>query len=208
MSAADPLADPAAAALAEQAAADASVLSDLLAAVGPAEKPHVARESAAAALELLAARRPDALLDHLDDVVALLESDNAFSRMIAVHVLALLAPAVAEDRFAPILDALYAHLSDKVSVSGHILQAAPAIAAAQPGLRARLTAHILDLDARAVPDRLSLLRGYAIESLDAYLPPDERTAPVIEFVSRGLDGDSPKTRKIAFTTLRRWGAIA
>jgi hypothetical protein len=82
---------------------------------------------------------------------------------------------------------------------------APQIARARPELRDRVSARILDLERLARPDRLGLLRSYAIEALDAYLEPSERTPEVVAFVSAGLTDDSPKTRNLAAGVLRRWG---
>ncbi len=190
--------------LAGEAAADPAVLQGIVSAAGPERVAQDVRETSAAALKLLAVRRPEILMPHWDELAGLLESDNAYSRMIAVHVLALLAPADDAGRLSACLDRLYDHLGDMVSVAGHVLQVAPEIARARPELRDRVTARILGLERLAQPGRLGLLRSYAIEALDAYLEPAERTPDVVAFVSAGLTDDSPKTRKLATGVLRRW----
>jgi hypothetical protein len=190
--------------LAGEAAADPAVLQGIVSAAGPERVAQDVRETSAAALKLLAVRRPEILMPHWDELAGLLESDNAYSRMIAVHVLALLAPADDAGRLSVCLDRLYDHLGDMVSVAGHVLQVAPEIARARPELRDRVTARILGLERLAQPGRLGLLRSYAIEALDAYLEPAERTPDVVAFVSAGLTDDSPKTRKLATGVLRRW----
>jgi hypothetical protein len=197
--------DPEIERLAEEAVREATSLEGLLDAVGPGRIAQPVREASAAALKLLAVRSPETLLPGWDELVGLLESENAYSRMIAVHVLALLAPADDAGRLSACLDRLCDHLGDMVSVAGHVLQVAPQIARARPELRDRVTARILDLERLARPDRLGLLRSYAIEALDAYLEPSERTPEVVAFVSAGLTDDSPKTRKLAAGVLRRWG---
>jgi hypothetical protein len=191
--------------LADDAAGDPEKLSGLMRAVGPERVAQPIREQSAAALKSLAARRPETLLPHWTELEGLLESDNAFSRMIAVHVLALLMPADGGGRTAACLERLFDHLGDMVSVAGHVLQVAPEIARARPELRDRVTARILELERLAKPDRLGLLRSYAIEALDGYLEPAERTLEVVGFVSAGLTEDSPKTRQLAAEVLRRWG---
>jgi len=191
--------------LATRAAADPAALAEILSVVGPQSVPHPARESGAAALKLLALRQPDVLLDRWGELMSLLDCDNAFSRMATVHILANLAPGDTAGRFAAALDRLYDHLGDMVGVAGHVLLASPQIARARPELRDRITARILGLDKIARPDRMELLRSYAIEALDAYLEPTQRTAAVVAFVAAGLEGDSPKTRKLAAAKLREWG---
>jgi hypothetical protein len=191
--------------LAERAATDPEALAGLLAAVGPAPIAHRIRESSAAALELLATRQPALVLAHWSELLALLDCDNAFSRSIAVHVLAALAPADRTGGLAASLDLVYDRLGDMVGVAGHVLQVSPQIAAARPELRGRVTARILDLPRLARPDRLGLLRAYAIEALDAYLEPADRVPEVVEFVRAGLADDSPKARRLAAEVLRRWG---
>jgi hypothetical protein len=191
--------------LAQGAAADPAALTALLAAAGPDTIAQPIREASAAALRLLAVREPGLILDRWDGLVSMLTCDNAFSKMIATHVIALLAPADEDGRLASVLDLFYDNLGDKVGVAGHVLQVSPEIARARPELKDRITARILDLPRLARPDRLGLLRSYAIEAFDAYLSPGERTPEVVGFVGAGLTDDSPKTRKLAAEMLRRWG---
>jgi hypothetical protein len=191
--------------LASEAAADPAALTRLLDAVGPETVPHPVREASAEALKLVAMRSPATVLDRWADLEAILDCDNAFSRTIAVHVIASLAPADGAGRVAAILDRLYDHLADMVSVAGHVLQVSPEIAQARPELAGRVTARILDLPRLARPDRLGLLRSYAIEALDAYLEPSKRTPEVAAFVAAGLTDDSRRTRKLAAAVLKRWG---
>jgi hypothetical protein len=192
--------------LVSNGAADPAALSGLLAAVGPDAKPHPIREASAAALKVLSLRNPAQVLAHWGELSGLLDCDNAFSRTIAVHVIANLAPADEAGRLAAILDRFYDHLGDMVSVAGHVLQVSPQIAAGRPEVRTRITARILDLPRLAKRDRLGLLRSYAIEALDEYLAPVDRTPDVAAFVEAGLTDDSPKTRKLAAEVLRRWGS--
>jgi len=187
-----------------EAVEEPAALRGLLSAVGPERVAQQIRETSAAALKLLATRQPELLMPYWDELAGLLDSDNAYSRMIAVHVLALLALADDEGRLAATLDRLYDHLGDMVSVAGHVLQVAPQIARARPELRQRVTARILDLERLAKPDRVGLLRSYAIEALDGYLEPGERTPEVMAFVAAGLADDSPKSRKLAAEVLKRW----
>ncbi len=191
--------------LVSEAARDDAVLDALLHDVGPATVPHPVRESAAAALKSLAVEQPQVLFRRWTELLALLDCDNAFSRMAMVHVIASLAPADTEGRIGESLDAFLDHMGDMVGVAGHVLAVTPQIVAAQPQLRDRVTARILSLGDVAIPDRLELLRSYAIEALDAYLTEDQRTPEVVGFVEAGLHGNSPKTRKLAAATLRRWG---
>jgi hypothetical protein len=191
--------------LATRAAAEPAALAELLAAVGPSAVPHPVREGAAAALKLVATRRPEAVLARWDDLMSLLDCDNAFSRMAAVHIVANLAPGDSGGRIGSALDDFYDHLGDMVGVAGHVLTVSPQIVRGRPELRDRITARILGLERIARPARVELLRSYAIEALDAYLEPAERTPAVVAFVAAGLAGDSPKTRKLAAAKLREWG---
>ena len=195
-------------AMAEAAARDADDLETLLNAVGPARVPQPVREESAAALKLVAAGHPSVLVSRLDEIVRLLESDNAFTRMAMIHVIANLACADVSTPLDVPLDHLLRRLADdKVSVAGHVLIAAAEIARARPELADRITARILDLPKVAArPERVGLLRSYAIEALDGYLSPDARTPSVVAFVAAGLADDSPKARKLAAETLRDWAA--
>lgn len=194
---------------AELAARDPAALDELLAAVGPARIPQPVREESAAALKLLATRHPEALAPRLDELIEMLDSDNAFTRMALVQVIRNLACA---DRSLPLevlIDRMLGHLSDMVSVACHVPMAAATVAKGSPALEQKVTARILDIPRVAArPERIDLMRSYAIEALETYLAPEARTEEVVAFVAAGLEGDSPKTRKLAADTLRRWGVSA
>ena len=161
----------------------------------------------AIALKLISEEKPEMLYDHWDFIADLMASDNAFVKFISIHALANLAAVDTEDKFEGTLDAYYDLLDDKsVMIASHVAGNSGRIGKAKPGLRARITQRLLDIDnTHRDPGRKGLVKAYAIDSFDQYFEDAEDKGRITEFVTAQLQSESPKAIKRAKDFLKKWG---
>ena len=161
----------------------------------------------AIALKLISEEKPEMLYGHWDFLVNLLASGNAFVKFIAVHALANLTAVDTEDKFEGTLDAYYDLLDDKsVMIASHVAGNSGRIAKATPGLRARITQRLLEIDStHRDPGRKGLVKAYAIDSFDQYFEDAEDKSRITDFVKAQLQSESPKAIKRAKEFLKKWG---
>ncbi|MEA4908308.1 MAG: hypothetical protein VB089_11845 [Anaerolineaceae bacterium] len=192
--------------LAGQARENDALLTALLEGISPRTKANVLRYNCYRALLALAGQCPGRLLPYWDTLVELLASQHSSSRFNAMRLLAALAPAVETARLAAIFEALYALLDDPaISVAGNLAAVSGQLALAHPALRERITARLLDLDATHFdPERIDLLKSYAIQSFDLYFADSPDQGAILAFMDRQRDSRSPKTRKLAGEFLKKW----
>ena len=160
----------------------------------------------AIALKLISEEKPEMLYGYWDFLADLIASDNAFVQFIAIHALANLTAVDTEDKFEDTLDAYYDLLDDKsVMIASHVAGNSGRIAKAKPGLRARITQRLLEIDnTHRDPGRKGLVKAYAIESFDQYFEDAEDQAKITDFVRAQLQSESPKAQKRAKQFLQRW----
>jgi hypothetical protein len=156
------------------------------------------------ALLALSRENPHALYPHWDFLAEMLDAKNAYWKLIAVRLLANLTRADSENKFEPIFDKFYGLLDDSVIIAGHVTANSGKIARAKPELRAEITKRLLNIDKTAQKHK-DLIKAGAIESFGEYFAESEDKGKILEFVRQQLDGDSPKTRKIAKEFLKKWG---
>jgi hypothetical protein len=159
------------------------------------------------ALKLISEEKPEMLYGYWDILVDLMASPNAFVKFVAIHALANLVAVDTEDKFEGTLDAYYDLLDDKsVMIASHVAGNSGKIAAAKPGLRARITQRLLEIDStHRDPERKGLVKAYAIESLDQYFEDAEDRRGITDFVRAQLQCESPKAKKRAKQFLKKWG---
>ena len=78
------------------------------------------------------------------------------------------------------------------------------IARAKPALRAKITERLLSIDKTGQKHK-DLIKAGAIESFGEYFGDSEDKEKILVFVRQQLNGESPKTCKIAKQFLERWG---
>jgi hypothetical protein len=152
----------------------------------------------------LSEEKPAALYPHWDFLAEMLDSKNAYWKLIAVRLIANLVRADSENKFKKIFDKYYNLLNDSVIIAGHITANSGKIARAKPGLQADITNRLLNID-KTTQKHKDLIKAGAIESFGEYFSESKDKERIIEFVRRQLDGESPKTRKIAKEFLEKWG---
>jgi hypothetical protein len=152
----------------------------------------------------LSEQQPELLYAKWDFLAEMLDSANAYRKLIAVRLLANLAGADSENRFEKIFDKYYDLLGDSVIIAGHITASSGRIARAKPGLRAGITDRLLNID-KTTQKHKDLIKAGAIESFGEYFAESDDKEKIMEFVKKQLVGESPKTRKIAREFLKKWG---
>jgi hypothetical protein len=152
----------------------------------------------------LSEEQPELLYPEWDFLAGMLDSDNAYWKLIAVRLIANLTRADSENRFEQIFDKYYNLLSDSVIVAGHITANSGKIARAKPGLQPRITDRLLNIDKTAQKHK-DLIKAGAIDSFGEYFAESGDKEKIIGFVKQQLNGESPKTRKKAKEFLKKWG---
>ncbi len=147
--------------------------------------------------------KPESLYPHWEFLAEMLDSQNAYWKLIAVRLIANLTTVDSESRFEEIFDKYYNLLNDSVIVAGHITASSGKIARAKPKLRAAITDRLLNIDKTAQKHK-DLIKAGAIESFGDYFAESEDKERIIAFVRQQLNGESPKTRKIAKEFLEKW----
>jgi hypothetical protein len=151
----------------------------------------------------LSQESPATLYPHWDFLAEMLDSDNAYWKLIAVRLLANLTAADSENKFEQVFDKYYNLLNDSVIIAGHITASSGRIARAKPGLQAKITDRLLSID-KTNQKHKDLIKAGAIESFGEYFAQSQDRERILDFVRRQLDGESPKTRKIAKAFLKKW----
>jgi uncharacterized protein (DUF1810 family) len=151
----------------------------------------------------LSEEEPETLYPHWDFLAEMLDAQNAYWKLIAVRLLANLTAADSESKFEGIFDKYYDLLNDSVIIAGHITANSGKIACAKPALQTEITNRLLNID-ETTQKHKDLIKAGAIESFGEYFTESKDKEKIIEFVRQQLDGESPKTRKIAKEFLSKW----
>ncbi len=188
--------------MAERAIKDEKPISELLEALK--SKDDTKRYSSFEVLLRLSKQQPELLYPRWDFLAEMLDSDNAYWKLIAVRLIANLTRVDTENRFERIFDKYYNLLSDSVIVAGHITANSGKIARAKPGLQAQITNRLLNIDKTGQKHK-DLIKAGAIDSFDEYFAESKDKEKIMGFVKQQLNGESPKTRKKAKEFLKKWG---
>ena len=195
-------------AAAEAAAANGSLLLELLQGIAPENKKTQLRYNCFRILEIVSARHPEVLVSHWNFLVDLLKSRYDPSRYSALHIIANMVTAGRDGGFEAIFDLYFDLLEeDNLPLVAHLAGLAGKIALAKPRLQSRITEKLLSIDQTHFNnERNELIKGYAIESFDEYFEyaPDKEI--IAAFVKDQIHSPSPKTRKKAADFLSKWSA--
>ena len=186
----------------KEALKDESALPELLEALK--SKDDTERYNSFEALLRLSEEQPDLLYSKWDFLVDMLDSDNAYWKLIAVRLIANLTRVDTEDRFEKIFNKYYNLLNDSVIVAGHITADSGKIALAKPKLQAEITDKLLNIDGTSQKHK-DLIKAGAIDSFGEYFAESRDKEKILEFVKQQLNCESPKTRKKAREFLKKWG---
>jgi hypothetical protein len=190
--------------LAEAAARDEGQLGELVA--GLKSRQETLRYNCFKVLNLLAESNGEVLYPRWDYFVEHLSVDHTYWKLSALQIIAGLTGVDTENRFEKIFDSYYGLLDDRsMIVAAYIASNSGKIARAKPELAPRITARLLSIDeTHHAPGRKALVKAGAIKAFGEYFADVVSKPPIIEFVRRQLDSESPKTRKLAGQFLKTW----
>lgn len=188
--------------IAQKALQDEGVLSEVLQGVLSAK--DAVRFHSFQVLLRLSEGHPGILYPQWGFFAGLIDSDNAYRKFIAVHIIANLTRADIENRFEEIFDKFYHLFNDSVIVAGHVAADSGKIARAKPNLQSQITNRLLNID-KTNQKHKDLVKAGAIEAFDEYYEEAENKEGIVEFVRQQLQCTSPKTRKKAREFLKKWG---
>ncbi len=186
--------------LAKEAVKDRKLLSELL--EGLLSKKDETRYSSFKVLLLVSEEYPEVLYPEWDFFADLIDSDNAYHKLIAVRIIANLTRADTENKFEGTFDKYYDLLNDSVIVAGHLTANSGKIAKAKPRLQTEITDKLLNID-KTKQKHKDLIKAGAIEAFDEYFEEAENKQKILEFVKEQLNCESPKTRKKAKVFLKK-----
>lgn len=178
---------------------DDNLIMELIDGISPDRKKMKHRELCSKTLQYISEKYPEMLYDKWNIFVNLLESDNAFSKLPVVYILANLAKIDKEKKFEKAFNTYFGLLNDKsVAISSHVAANSVKIINAKPNLEGQITASLLDIDkTNHTPDHKALIKSYIIEAFSEYFENSTRKDEIIGFIMNQLDSISPKTRKVA-----------
>ncbi|MGA8578227.1 MAG: hypothetical protein WB579_06075 [Bryobacteraceae bacterium] len=160
-------------------------------------------------LRRLSEEAPQFLYPAFDRFAKLLDHPNGIFRWNAAHILANLARVDRARKLAPLLGRFLQPIrGPQMIAAANVMQAAAAIAAAQPRLAHKVAAAILTVGrAKYETDECrNVAIGHAIESLARFPESVQRQAAIVSFVRRQLNNPRPATRRKAERFLKRVAA--
>lgn len=177
----------------------------LIEGISPKRKSQEHREECAQSLKRISDETPEALYGRWDRFVAILSSDNAFSRGPAMYVLASLTAIDVEHKLDRSLDAYMGLLDDdSILVASRAAEGLGRIAKIRPDLEPRITAKLLGVDSSGCKQK-ELLKYYVIESLGGYFDIISDKNVVIDFVKGQAESTSGKTKKAVGSFIKKYG---
>ncbi|MFC1900415.1 hypothetical protein ACFLYN_02365 [Chloroflexota bacterium] len=189
--------------VAEQALSDERLLSEIL--EGLKNRNETIRYNCHKVLMAISRERGEVLYPHWDYFVEQLDSSNTYHRLSSVSLLAVLAAVDKENKFDELFDKYFGLLGDKGTVLAmYVARNAGKIAVAKLHLCEEITDRLLDIDSVYRGKQLELTKSSIIEAFDEFYDESESKDRIIEFVSKQLDSESPKTRKAAKAFLNKW----
>jgi hypothetical protein len=153
----------------------------------------------------LCEKSPERVYQYWDFFVRLLDNENTYHKLEAVHIIACLVKFDKEGRFEKIFDKYYSLLNDKSIVTiSHLAKESGRIVLAKPHLSKSITMKLLNIDSKGRENRMGLIDGYVIEGFDNYFQEADDKGLIIDFIKDKLNSDSPKTKKLAREFVKKW----
>lgn len=187
--------------VADEAVKDDNVLNELL--DGILSTKDVLRFNSFKVLNLLSEERPEMLYHKWDFFAVMLNSDNAYHKLIAIRLIANLTKVDTNNKFEKLFNKYYNLLNDSVIIAGHITALSGKIAQAKPKLQKQITKQLLNID-KTEQKHKDLIKAGAIDSFSEYFESVKDKKKIIKFVKEQLESTSPKTKKKAKEFLEKW----
>jgi len=187
--------------LTNRALTDGKVINELL--EGILSKKDIIRYNSFRVLHLLSEEYPELLYPKWDFFAVMINSDNAYHKLIAVRLIANLTWVDTKNKFEKMFNKYYDLLNDSVIIAGHVTALSGKIAKAKPKLRDQVTNKLLNIDKTSQKHK-DLIKAGAIESFSEYFGESENKKKIIEFVKKQSKCKSPKTKEKAKEFLKKW----
>ena len=143
--------------------------------------------------------------DYLAD---LLDSDNHYHRYISINILANLAIVDIENKFEKMFDKYFSNIDgDRTMAAGQAALNSGKIAKVKPNLQTKITNRLLNIDKTHQGKQIDLIKAYVIEAFNEYFEESLDKSKILDFVKAQLESKSPKTRKVANESLKKWKDI-
>ena len=184
--------------------ADEVLLSEIL--EGLVSKHETFRYNCHKVLMQLTEKNGELLYHYWDYLVELLDSQNSYRKMSAIHLISNLVKVDTEDRFEQIFDKYYSLLDDKsVIVAIYAAACSGRIVKAKPQLESQITSKLLNIDnTHHNEGRMMLVKTGAIQAFDEYFAFSTDKERILDFARASQYGSSPKTIKLAQDFLEKW----
>jgi hypothetical protein len=161
-------------------------------------------------LRRLSEESPQVLYPDFAKVARLLDHPNSIYRWNAAHMLANLARVDRSRKVAPLVGRFLKPVTGPQLIgAANVIQAAAAIATAQPHLAGKLASGILRVRrARYETEECrNVAIGHAIQSLDRFFAEIPRRGAVLNFVRGQVNNPRPATRRKASKFLKKWADL-
>jgi hypothetical protein len=158
-------------------------------------------------LLLVSETHPEVLYPFWTSFEEMLNSQNSNFQSIAIHILANLVSIDTDKKFEKIVEVYFKILEgDKTITCAFIAGNAWKIARSKPGLQAKVTEKLLNIDHIHQGKQKDLIKGHAIESFGHYYGEAdiESKKRILAFVKLETASRSPRTKKAAKEFLKEW----
>ena len=176
---------------------------------GMSEKPARLKFGCEKVLMILSATNPEKVFPFFDRIVEFLECENKILKWGAIQIIANLAPADKNGRFAPIFARYYSAItgSDMVAAA-NVIAGSAKIARAHPAMAGRIAREILKVEKAnyKTPECRNVAIGHAIAAFEEFFDLIKNKKPVIGFVRRQTQNSRKKVALRAEQFLKRFDA--
>lgn len=173
---------------------------------GVSSKKEIYRYNSFQVLLLLSEKRPEMLYPNWEFFLDLLSKENNYHKIIGIKIIANLSQIDKENKFEPIYDK-YTDLmkSESIMTVRTLVENFGKIAKAKPDLTKKITNTLINVEKECSDfQQRELIKADVIKSLNIYFEQIENQKEVISYVKNQLKSDSPKTRKMANSFLKKY----
>lgn len=151
-------------------------------------------------LRIISQKRPQALYEHIDVFIELLDSDKNIMKWEAIHLIGNLAAVDDEKKIDTILDKYLSPISGPIMITAaNVISGAGKIASAKPYLAERIAVELLQVECAKYQtiECRNIALGHAIESFDRFFDYIQDKDKVIELIEKQVTNTRNSTKKKA-----------
>jgi hypothetical protein len=155
---------------------------------------------------LLSEKRPEMLYPRWDFFVDLLSKDNNYHKVIGIKIIANLSKKDKENKLEPIYNKYTDPMkSESIMTVRTLVENLGKIAKAKPNLTNKITNTLMNVEKECSDfQQRELIKADVIKSFNTYFEQIENQKEVLSYVENQLKSDSPKTRKMADSFLKKY----